>query len=186
MSRNITIDIFDPASVDAAVKEIREYSRWVQSKTIELRERVAELISDQAHFEFHFAIASDTFKVIDGNNTHSEGPILANVSVTTEPGNDSTLVIAHGSDAVWIEFGAGVHYNGGVGSYPNPLAASAGMVAIGTYGKGNGAKEVWGYLDDDGKVHLTRGTPASMPLYKALLEVSRDIVQIAREVFADD
>jgi hypothetical protein len=58
------------------------------------------------------------------------------------------------------------------------------MAAIGTYGKGNGAKEVWGYLGSDGKIHLTRGTPASMPLYKAVQSVSRDIARIAREVFS--
>lgn len=186
MNKTITIDIFDPASIDAAVREIREYSQWVQRKTVELRGRVAEMIKAQAELGFNGAIVSDTFKVRDGKNTSPEGPILSSVSVTTDPRDDSTLVIAHGSDAVWIEFGAGVYYNGGVGNYPNPLAESAGMAAIGTYGKGNGAKERWGYIGEDGKVHITRGTPASMPLYKAVQSVSQDIVQIAREVFASD
>jgi hypothetical protein len=145
---------------------------------------VAELIRQQAEIGFNGAIASDTFKVRDGKETSPEGPIMANVSVTVEPGNDSILVVAHGEDAVWIEFGAGVYHNGSVGSYPNPLAEPAGMAAIGTYGKGNGAKEVWGYLGSDGKIHLTRGTPASMPLYRAVQSVTRDIAKIAREVFS--
>ena len=186
MNKTITIDIFDPASIDDAIEAIRDYSVWVQHKTEELRERVADLLVQQAELGFNGAIASDTFKVRDGKNTSPEGPILANVSVTKESGEGSTLVVAHGSDAVWIEFGAGVHYNGSVGSYPNPWGLNAGMAAIGTYGEGNGAKEVWGYLGSDGKIHLTRGTPASMPLYKAVQSVSRDIVKIAREVFASD
>ena len=42
MSKTIHIDIFDPASIDAAVREIREYSAWVQRKTEELAKRLAE------------------------------------------------------------------------------------------------------------------------------------------------
>lgn len=187
MSTTITIDIFDPASVDRAVREIREYSERVQRKTEELRRRVAELIRRQAEVGFNGAIADDTFMVRDGKDTSPESPIIADVSVTVEYGDDQTLVVAHGSDAVWVEFGAGVYHNGSVGSYPNPLGSSLDYIAaIGTYGKGNGAKEVWGYLDDDGKVHLTRGAPASMPLYRAVQSVAGDIVDIAREVFASD
>ena len=183
MNKKITIDMFDSASIDDAIEAIHDYSVWVQHKTVELRDYVAELIKQQAEVGFNGAIASDTFKVRDGKSTSPEGPVMANVSVTVEPGNDSTLVVAHGSDAIWIEFGAGVYHNGSVGSYPNPLAEPAGMAAIGTDGQGNGAKEVWGYLGSDGKIHLTRGTPASMPLYRAVQSVSRDIVRIAREVF---
>lgn len=186
MSRTIHIDLFDPISIENAVREIREYSEWVTRKAAELQERVAELIRHHAETDFSGAIASDTFRVRDGKYTYSEGPILANVSVTIDHHNGMTLVVTHGSDAVWIEFGAGVHYNGSVGNYPNPLAASAGMFAIGTYGEGNGAKESWGYIGEDGKVHITRGTPASMPLYRAVQGVSRDIVRIAREVFGND
>jgi hypothetical protein len=84
-----------------------------------------------------------------------------------------------------MEFGAGVYYNGAVGSSPNPLGTGLGFT-IGSYGKGNGRKEVWGYRGEDGEIHLTHGAPASMPLYKAVQSVSRDIARIAREVFASD
>ena len=82
-----------------------------------------------------------------------------------------------------MEFGAGVYYNGAVGSSPNPLGTELGFT-IGSYGLGNGRKEVWGYTGEDGQIHLTHGAPASMPLYKAVQSVSRDIVRIAREVFS--
>ena len=177
MSRMITIDVFDPASIDRAVNEIRDYSRWVQRKTAELRERIAYFIAKDASAVFNTAVAEDDMR---------EGVITGNVEVSVEPqGDNTTVIIASGKDAVFMEFGAGVYYNGAVGSSPNPLGTALGFT-IGSYGKGNGRKEVWAYDGGDGQIHLTHGTPASMPLYKAVQSVSRDIVRIAQEVFASD
>ena len=174
MSRTITIDIFDPASVDAAVKEIRDYADWVKRKTDELRERVAYFIAKDASAVFNTAVADDLI---------GEGAVIGSVDVVVEDNGNMTLVIANGEDAVFMEFGAGVYYNGGVGSSPNPLGAALGYT-IGSYGKGNGAKAVWGFKGEDGALHLTHGVPASMPLYRALQSVVTDIEQIAREVFS--
>ena len=174
MSRTITIDIFNPASVDAAVKEIRDYADWVKRKTDELRERVAYFIAKDASAVVNTAVADDLI---------GEGAVIGSVDVVVEDNGNMTLVIANGEDAVFMEFGAGVYYNGGVGSSPNPLGAALGYT-IGSYGKGNGAKAVWGFKGDDGALHLTHGVPASMPLYRALQSVVNDIEQIAREVFS--
>ena len=174
MSRTITIDIFNPASIDAAVKEIRDYADWVKRKTDELRERVAYFIAKEASAVFNTAVADDLI---------GEGAVIGSVDVVVEDNGNMTLVIANGEDAVFMEFGAGVYYNGGVGSSPNPLGAALGYT-IGSYGKGNGAKAVWGFKGDDGALHLTHGVPASMPLYRALQSVVNDIEQIAREVFS--
>jgi hypothetical protein len=174
MSRTITIDIFNPASIDAAVKEIRDYAEWVKRKTAELRERVAYFIAKDASAVFNTAVADDLI---------GEGAVIGSVNVVVEDNGNMTLVIANGEDAVFMEFGAGVYYNGGVGSSPNPLGAALGYT-IGSYGKGNGAKAVWGFKGEDGALHLTHGVPASMPLYRALQSVVNDIEQIAREVFS--
>ena len=174
MSRTITFDVFDPASIDAAVKEIRDYTDWVKRKTDELRERVAYFIAKDASAVFNTAVADDLI---------GEGAVIGSVDVVVEDNGNMTLVIANGEDAVFMEFGAGVYYNGGVGSSPNPLGAALGYT-IGSYGKGNGAKAVWGFKGDDGALHLTHGVPASMPLYRALQSVVNDIEQIAREVFS--
>lgn len=172
--RTITIDIFNPASIEAAVTEIRDYADWVKRKTDELRERVAYFIAKNASAVFNTAVAEDDLW---------EGAITGSVDVVVEDNGNMTLVIANGTDAVFMEFGAGVYYNGAVGSSPNPLGAALGFT-IGSYGFGQGKKEVWGYMGEDGKLHLTHGTPASMPLYRALQSVVNDIEQIAREVFS--
>ena len=174
MSRTITIDIFNPASIDAAVKDIRDYADWVKRKTDELRERVAYFIAKDASAVFNTAVADDLI---------GEGAVIGSVNVVVEDNGNMTLVIANGEDAVFMEFGAGVYYNGGVGSSPNPLGAALGYT-IGSYGKGNGAKVVWGFKGEDGALHLTHGVPASMPIYRALQSVVNDIEQIAREVFS--
>lgn len=187
MSRTITIDIFDPASIDAAVREIRDYSKWVTRKTEELRERVAELIRNHAEPLFQSAIAQDNFKSKGpgDDNFQSETPrIGGDVIVTVECDDNVTLVVAHGKDAIFIEFGAGVYHNTPVGSSPHPLGGELGFT-IGSYGP-NGAHRTWGYAGDDGRIYLTHGVPASMPLYRAVQSVTRDIVQIAREVFGND
>lgn len=181
MSRTITIDVFDPASIDKAVNEILDYSLWVQRKADELRERIAELISNQAQAVFNSSVADNGFMVINGNPV--DDTRFGEVTVTVQPeGDNTTVIIANGKDAVFMEFGAGVYYNGAVGSSPNPWGTDLGFT-IGSYGKGNGRKEVWGYKGEDGEIHLTHGAPASMPLYRAVQSVSRDIVRIAREVF---
>ena len=175
MSTTITIDIFDPASVDRAVREIRAYSERGRRKTEELRERVSNLIANDARTAFASAIASDDLR---------EGGIPGNVDVSVRADGDNvTIIVADGKDAVFMEFGAGVYYNGAVGSSPHPLGAGLGMT-IGSYGKGLGKRAVWGYLGDDGELHLTHGAPASMPLYRAVQSVAMNIVDIAREVFA--
>ena len=177
----------DSASIDAAIRELKDYQNRLQRKAEELRERVAELIRDNAQPIFDTAIVDDTFLTVVKKGTNTpESPKTGGVTVTVEPGKDNvTLVIANGEEAVWAEFGAGVHYNGAVGSYPNPLGDTLDFIAaIGTYGKGYGARETWGFLGSDGNIHLTHGAPASMPLYKAVQAVSKDIVQIAREVFS--
>lgn len=183
MSRKIVVDALDTASIDAAPREIREYEKWLDGKCEELRVRIAELIRESA--EAGFRAVADT-EILKGG---TEMMTMGDVSVEVEYQENLTVVVANGSDAVWIEFGAGVYYNTPAGTSPNPLAADAqaltGMpFTIGSYGHGLGAKMVWGYRGADGEKHVSRGTPASMPFYHAITAIVNDIGAIAREVFS--
>ena len=174
MTKVINVQL-NSASIDAAIRELRNYEKWLYRKSVVLRERVAYFIAKDASTVFNTSIAEDDLW---------EGAITGSVEVSVEPkGENITLVIASGKDAVFMEFGAGVYYNGAVGTSPNPLGVQLGLT-IGSYGLGNGKKEVWGYTGEDGKIHLTHGAPASMPLYRAVVSVANDIEQIAREVFS--
>lgn len=93
------------------------------------------------------------------------------------------MIVADGEDAVWCEFDAGVYHNGAAGSSPNPYGPELGLT-IGSYGKGHGKRSAWGYYDENGELVITRGAPASMPMYRAARDVTVRAVQIAREVFS--
>ena len=91
-------------------------------------------------------------------------------------------LVLMGEDILFIEFGSGSFYNGKVGSTPHPQGKEFGYL-IGTYGMGNGAKQVWGYYDEGGELVLTRGTKATMPMHHADQEIISMAKEIIMEVF---
>lgn len=91
-------------------------------------------------------------------------------------------LIVEGKELLFIEFGSGVYYNGAAGSSPHPKGGEFGYV-IGSYGKGHGVQKVWGYYADSGELILTHGVEATMPMYKASLEIAQNVVKIAKDVF---
>lgn len=159
--------------IDRAIKELEEYKKDFEKKCEELRQKVAERIRQKAQEGFNGAIVDDL-------TAESGGARLAEVSVITEESDDVTLVIAQGTDAVWVEFGAGVHHNGAVGSQPNPYAKNLGFT-IGGFGE-HGKKHTWGFYEN-GDLKITHGTPATMPMYHAVQEVIADLNDVVKEVF---
>ena len=158
-------------SINNAMKELQTYKRDFLNKVELLRKKIAGLMADKAQSLFDGAIVDD---VINDKRQ-------AQVTVSLSDTGNVTYVIAYGSDAVWVEFGAGVFYNGQAGNSPHPKGTELGYT-IGGYGKGYGRRQVWGFYES-GELKLTRGTPAVMPMYKAFSEVCNDIYNIAKEVF---
>lgn len=158
--------------IDKAMRELEQYKRDIIRKTDLLRERVAERLAELSRDGFAGAVVDDLLK---------GGQRTAQVDVSIDQRGNITLVIARGEDAVWVEFGAGVHYNGSAGTSPHPKGSELGFT-IGGYGKGMGKKDVWGFYED-GKLRLTHGAPATMPMYNAVKTVCDEIAEIAREVF---
>lgn len=175
MGKKVIRCSLDPKSIEKAISEIREYKAEIVRKTDLLRRTVAEKIAEDARGGFASAVVDDLLP-------DSGGARSANVDVTIDEQDNVSIVIANGEDAVWVEFGAGVFHNGSVGASPHPKGAELGMT-IGGYGKGMGARNVWGFYEE-GVLKLTHGTPASMPMYNALTRVCADIVDIAREVWS--
>lgn len=158
--------------IDRAMKELVDYKQDILKKTELLRKRVAERLADETRQGFNGAVVDDLIK---------GGTRYGSVDVSIDERENVTAVVAIGEDAVWIEFGAGVYHNGSPGSSPHPHGAELGMT-IGGFGKGNGKKEVWGFYEE-GELKLTHGTPAKMPMARAVTTVCNEISQIAKEVF---
>lgn len=172
MSKKISFGL-SVVEINRAIRELEQYKRDFVRKVELLRVRVAERLAQKASDGFTGAVVDDL--------THGESKKLADVKVSMEDHGDVTLVIASGEDAIWVEFGAGVYHNGSAGSSPHPKGAELGFT-IGEYGKGYGKKAAWGYYAD-GELHITHGTPAKMPMYRAMESVCNEIAQIAKEVF---
>lgn len=169
------------ASIRNAINQLDAYRNSLPTKTDMLCNRLAQRIAAYAQEGFASAVADTALYRESGTTTVISR--TASVSVTVEPtGQSLYIVAASGEDAVWAEFGAGVYYNGSAGTSPHPKGAELGFV-IGGYGKGNGRLETWGYFNGDDIV-LTHGTPASMPLYNALVRARGEIAEVAREVFS--
>lgn len=162
------------SEIDRAIKELREYRLEIEKKTDRLRQRIAEEIANTADVGFGSAVVNDLLR---------GGAKQASVEVTVNERDNVSVVIADGTDAILVEFGAGVYFNGSKGSSPHPKGQELGFT-IGSYGKGRGSRRVWGYRDESGQLNLTHGTPAAMPLYSAVQTVCDRITEIAREVFA--
>lgn len=174
----IHLNLFDRASVQAALKQVEAYRDGLPEKIEKLQKRIAEEIRQSADAGFGGAAKED---IIFGEVADED------VVVTVEDGGENVSIVrASGPSAIWQEFGAGVYYNGPVGNSPNPLGKQN-LFFIGKFGQGKGARNVWGFYYPKGSKNLvlTHGTPASMPMYHAEQEVIEKIVEIAREVFQE-
>lgn len=159
-------------SIDKAINELKLYKQEFQKKVDTYQRRIAEEIAKIASLNFSSAVIDDRVR---------GGPRKPDVTVEVQSRGKILVVVANGEDAVWCEFGAGVYHNGAVGSSPNPYGNDLGFT-IGSYGKGHGKQTAWGYYED-GELVITRGTPASMPMYNAAQDVMKRAIEIAREVF---
>ena len=169
--KKITIGLTEQ-DIDRAIRELAQYKTEFLQKVELLREKVADRLAVEAQSGFTGAVVDDLIK---------GGQKIADVKVSVDNRANLSVVVASGEDAVWVEFGAGVYHNSSPGSSPHPNGAELGFT-IGSFGKGNGKKETWGYYED-GELKLTRGTPATMPMYRAVQTVCDDIRSIAQEVF---
>jgi hypothetical protein len=161
--QKITITLSDK-SIGRAIKELERYKRWVEEKTKLLCERLALIGAHEASVRFASAM-------YDGDN---------DVHVEVGPTENGWVIKAKGQAVCFIEFGAGVYHNPSE-PYPNPRPA--GIVGIGEYGKGKGKRQAWGYYDEAGNLVITRGNPATMPMWFATEEMRREVARIAKEVF---
>nr|DAR40326.1 MAG TPA: hypothetical protein [Caudoviricetes sp.] len=159
----ITVSL-NSGSLTNAVRELKKYQKWVREKTDLLAEKLAVIGASEASIRFARA--------------QYDGEKQAEISV--EPIENGWKIVARGDSVFFIEFGAGVYFNG---AEPYPEPRPEGVSNIGEYGQGKGKQNTWGYYGPDGELVLTHGTPAAMPMYHASREMEQEILRIAREVF---
>lgn len=160
------------AGVQRMIDEVANYTAWLKDRT-------------QA---FIAALAADGLSVANAKFEHVEYSGENDAEVEIQQRTDSTVaVVAIGESVLFIEFGTGV-------TYPDihPEAHELGMIR-GEYGKKHGKQKTWGYYGDPGNLGkvideetslvLTRGSPASMPMYETVKELKAEVEAVARRIF---
>lgn len=161
----------------------------IQYRDVELPQKMREVVTRLAELgipviEQKMSEASYTY---DEKGIQSGSDTEHNTYIDVKSFGDTAVakLVLQGKEVLFIEFGAGVsaNYPVDVGGTKHPLGDKFGYL-IGTYGMGNGAKQVWGYYADTGELVLTRGTKATMPMYSADMEIINNVTRIVKEVFS--
>jgi hypothetical protein len=151
-------------SINSAIKELRQYKLWVETKERELRLRLAQLGATVASIQFSRAI-------YNGSN---------DVTVRVDDTGSVAVIYAEGESVAFIEFGSGAKYG-----YGHPQAGEFG-VGPGTYSDGPDGKGKWdnpnGWCYGHGQ--HSYGNPPAMAMYGAVQAITEQITKIAREVFS--
>lgn len=169
--KTIQIDLFDKQSVKNAIKEIQEVKADWKRKANICSEMIAAMLADQIQANLDTIPFTDD--LIDVK-THEEQRKSTPMSAMAY-GNK---VIVRGEEVAFVEFGAGVYHNGAGGK--NPLSNAVQFDTLpGGYGKGQGIYKYWFVAHN----LISRGTPAYMPIEKAIETIRPQIPTLVRQVF---
>lgn len=171
MSKKIRISLSEK-SIRNAINEIESYKmEFIERNEVFVR-RLAEL----------------GIPVIDQNIAVAQGDSDKNhntyIKINSFGSYSEAKLVVEGKSILFIEFGAGIRYNGSSGTSPHPKGEEFGYT-IGSYGKGQGSKDFWFYYADTGESVMSHGTEATMPVFRASQEIIQNIRRIAREVFGN-
>lgn len=155
---NISIDIFDSASINEAVDRLNKYAKDLPQRLDEICEKLAKLGELRASLDFakvHYDSGSD-------------------VSVSVEKIENGSRVLATGESVLFIEYGAGATYGYG---HPEPNGYGPG-----TYpGKGHW-NDPNGWYYKHGK--KSYGNPPAAAMYNAKMDIQQSIDSVADEVLS--
>ena len=163
--KRITVKV-STSSIDKAISQLNGYREEIDKRVKKLIDMMVAHGEDYAINRIGYVDTGGSLASISGYRNGNRGVIVA------------------GGNAIWLEFGTGVYYNGSVGSFPNPLGPSTpGVVGIGQYGEGHGAQPYGWWYNDGGEWKHTMGIPAQMFMYGTIQELKRRFPEMARKVF---
>lgn len=175
--RTININLFDSKSIQNAIKQIDQYRDDLPRKCQEICRRLSEEGVRVADAAINSVPIGKTITLTTDINPSKMGcqaiMKMTGRETRTEDGRTFYTALA-------IEFGAGIRYN----PTANPKAKEFGM-GVGTFPDQTHAFDPngWYYLDSNGEWKHSYGIQASMPMYKASVEMRQKIDSIVKEVF---
>lgn len=200
MTKTIKINLFNQATIQQAIKDIQNYKQEIIDKTYrfcdELSELGIEVINANILDEFRGYIG---FRKEVNPQQYGCSEILILEDMKTyeshwlaldENGKEREKV-AKMSAVLLAEFGSGAKADSnkkhmqtthvkeqvGRGTFPSEQNEP--------FGNENHARKqkMWSYMDTDHKWRRGSGVAPTMPMYNAYIEMERQIMKIAREIF---
>lgn len=171
MSRQvIDIDITKPSTIDAAIEFLSEYEKKLDM----LQSRMEDLA------RLGVTVAEDAFTMALLDNEHNDP-----VSVSYKMERNGFTITARGRQVAYMEFGAGVYYNGVEpyeGDRPEGIDPIGGHDTIAGGSISQGIFDTWSYKDGE-KTVVTHGTPAAQGMYLAQKAMADEAKRIIKEIF---
>lgn len=168
----ITIDGLSAESLTKASDRVKKLQRAYVNKT----RQFVKALCDKG-----ISVMSDNL-IGKGDSEPPEIPTKPHVFMGSKDGHMQAVLRLRGEDVMFVEFGAGIHYNSPAGTSPHPKGLELGYT-IGSYGMGQGANDFWHYEDDNGIWVRSYGTEATMPMWKADMAIRNEFESIAKQVF---
>lgn len=167
--KRFKVNVLSPSSIEKLITELRTYKNSLEQKTKLFCERLAEIGVETAKatvYSLDAVFTGELFRSIHSEQRSSGSTVIF-------------AVVADSEHAVYVEMGTG--FVGAESPYPGELPAvyaqgkTIQQLSDGRYG--------WFYQRDD-KWYFTEGMPSRPFMYFASLEMQKNIVKIAKEVFA--
>lgn len=171
--KKIVITELTPNAIEKAIQEINDYRKEVEAKTMKLAQRLTDLGASVVRV-----------KIVEMGAYYS-GELLSGVDGYFSPILNAGFIRVTSDHAAFVEFGTGVvgqenpHKNG---EYLSKV--SWGYATGSKIFTTKGGRVGWIYPTDDGGFRFTEGMESSPFMYETALELERQYMKIATEVFA--
>lgn len=170
--KRINISLTTKGSLDKAIEYLEQYKESLKTKSDIFLEKLMML---------GVPVIDERIASAKGDSDRSH---YTHIKLRSFGDYSEAILTVEGKSILFIEFGAGIHFNTEVGTSPHPKGEELGYT-IGSYGYGQGAKDFWFYTADTGESVKSYGTEATMPMHEAEMEIIRNIEKVAKEVFGN-
>lgn len=178
----LDIDLLSLKSIDNGIQGLIDYQEYLQKKAIEYVKALAdvgimmaETYSKSSYYGRYVLFYKEVKEEVEGATAIMYGTNTGVVTASWKIQNNEVKSVDV-SPILMLEFGSGFKAQ-------NP--ANVSNVGQGTFPGQTHAQDPggWSWMDLDGNWHHSTGTEAHLPMYRAMVDMMNNIVDIARLVF---
>ena len=159
----ISLNPFDPDSIDAAIRQVKSYADTVEELGPKLVKKLTEDGVEAAKESALFMNAYDTGELVNG--------------IVAQEREGDGYVVATAYHSKFVEMGTGIRGK----QDPNPYDYLPGW----TYDVNEHGEKGWWYPGKDGKYHWTKGMPHRPFMYQAAQKIKESVPETAKELLKE-